>query len=59
SKLRDIQRQQEIDNQVLTEQLNTAWKMQRRKTQQNKVLAGGLLILTGITSSLILIKSLK
>jgi len=36
----------------LTEDLNTAYKVQRRKTLQNKLLAGGFLILSGISATL-------
>ena len=57
--LRDIQRDQELRNRDLTEQLNIAFKTQRKKARQNKFLAGGLLILTGITSSLLITHSLK
>jgi hypothetical protein len=57
--LRDIQKQQELSNQYLTERLNTAFKNQRKKSRQNKLLAGGLLILSGITTSLLLTQSLK
>lgn len=36
----------------LTEDLNTAYKKQRRKVIQNRLLAGGFLILSGITTTL-------
>lgn len=36
----------------LTEDLNTAYKSQRRKVLQNKLLAGGMLILSGIATTL-------
>jgi hypothetical protein len=36
----------------LTEDLQTAYKVQRRKVNQNKLLAGGMLILSGITTTL-------
>lgn len=36
----------------LTEDLNTAYKSQRRKVLQNKLLAGGMLILSGIATIL-------
>lgn len=56
---RELQKQQELANQYLTNQLNTAFKNQRKKSRQNKLLAGGLLILSGITTSLLLTQSLK
>lgn len=36
----------------LTENLNTAYKVQRRKVLQNKFLAAGILVLTGISTTL-------
>lgn len=36
----------------LSEDLNTAYKSQRRKVLQNKLLAGGMLILSGIATTL-------
>ena len=57
--LRDIQKEQELRNKYLTDQLNTAFKSQKKKSRQNKLLAGGLLILSGITTSLLLTQSLK
>lgn len=36
----------------LTEDLKTAYKSQRRKVLQNKLLAGGMLILSGIATTL-------
>lgn len=36
----------------LTEDLNTAYKSQRRKVLQNKLLAGGMLLLSGIATTL-------
>lgn len=36
----------------LTEDLNTAYKSQRRKVLQNKLLAGGMLVLSGIATTL-------
>lgn len=36
----------------LTEDLNTAYKSQRRKVLQNKLLVGGMLILSGIATTL-------
>lgn len=57
--LRDLNKEAELRNQFLTDQLNTAYKVQKKKTRQNKLLAGGLLILSGITTSLLLIHSTK
>lgn len=59
SNLKDIQKQQELNNQLLTEQLNTAFKIQKKKTRQNKILAGSLLILSGITSALLITQNAK
>jgi hypothetical protein len=57
--LKELQLEQELKNQSLTAQLNKAFKDQRKKTRQNKLLSGGLLILTGITTSLLISNSLK
>ncbi len=57
--LRDLGKEQELRNQILTEQLNLAYKNQRKKARQNKILAGGLLILSGITTSILFTNSLK
>lgn len=57
--LKDIQKQQEQNIQLLTEQLNTAYKNQKKKTRQNKILSGGLLILSGITTALLLTQNAK
>lgn len=57
--LRDLNKESELRNQYLTEQLNIAFKSQRKKARQNKILAGGLLILSGITTSILITHSLK
>lgn len=51
--LRDLQKEQALRAQYLTEQLNTALKLQRRKTRQNKILAGSLLLLSGIMTAVL------
>lgn len=56
---KQILEDQELRNKQLTDQLNTAYKMQKKKSRQNKILAGGIMIISGITTSiLILTKSL-
>lgn len=57
--LRDLNKEQELRNEFLTQQLNLAFKNQRKKARQNKILAGGLLILSGITTSILITNSLK
>jgi len=57
--LRDLEKEEELRNQYLTEQLTIAYKAQRKKSKQNKLLAGGLLILSGITTSILITHSLK
>ena len=57
--LKDIQRQQDLKAQYLTEQLNTALKAQRKKARQNKLLSGGILLLSGITTAVLLPQYLK
>lgn len=59
SNLKDLQQRDKVDTEYLTERLNDALKMNRRKTIQNKVLAGGLLLLSGISTSLLVTQQLK
>lgn len=57
--LRDLQKEQALREQLLTDQLNTAYKSQRRKIIQNKFLASSLLLLSGFTTTLLITQSLK
>jgi hypothetical protein len=57
--LRDVQKNQELNTTYLTEQLNTALKSDRKKARQNRLLAGGLLILSAFSSALLLTQHLK
>ena len=57
--MRDLQREQELRNQILTEELNTAYKSQKKKIIQNKFLAGGLIFISGLTTTLLINQSLK
>jgi hypothetical protein len=57
--LRAIQKNQELNTTYLTEQLNAALKADRKKTRQNRLLAGGLLILSAFSSALLLTQHLK
>lgn len=57
--LRDLQKEQAIQNEELTRQLDTAFKTLRKKNRQNKIIVGGTLILSGISNSLLLIHSMK
>jgi hypothetical protein len=59
NQLRDLSKEQLLKEQYLTNQLNTAYKVQRSKTRQNKILKGGLLILSGIITSILLIQNSK
>jgi hypothetical protein len=56
---RELQKEQELRNQILTEQLKTAYKEQKRKVKQNKLLAVGLIFLSGLTTSVLIQQSLK
>lgn len=47
-KLRDIQKEQDLKNKYLSDQLEIAFKEQRRKTKQNKFLSAGLLFISGV-----------
>ena len=57
--LREVQKDQELRTNYLTEQLNTAFKSQKKKSRQNKLLTGGILILSGFTSSILITQRLK
>jgi hypothetical protein len=56
---RDLLKEQQLRNSHLTEQLNSAYKVQKRKSRQNRILAGGILLLSGITTSILLTNSEK
>lgn len=57
--LRSFNQEQTLQNDYLTGQLNAAYKQQKKKIRQNKLLTGGLLILSGIATSLLLIQANK
>jgi hypothetical protein len=57
--LRYLNTEAELRNKYLTDQLNIAFKSQRKKSRQNKILAGGILLLSGITTSMLLTQTLK
>jgi hypothetical protein len=57
--LKEIQKTNELETTFLTAQLNDSKKNLRRKTRQNKILAGGLILLSGIASSLLITQHLK
>lgn len=57
--LREVQKDQELRTNYLTEQLNTAFKSQKKKSRQNKLLTGGILILSGFTTSILITQRLK
>jgi len=57
--LRDIQKEQDLKSKYLTDQLNIALKVQRKKARQNKILSGGILLLSGITTAVLIPHYLK
>lgn len=57
--LRDLQREQELRNQLLAEELNTAYKAQKKKVRQNKLLAGGLIFISGFATTLLISQTIK
>lgn len=57
--LKEIQKTGELEITFLTAQLNDSKKNFRRKTRQNKLLSGGLVLLTGLTTSLLITQHLK
>ena len=56
---KEIQKNNDVEILFLTAQLNDSKKFLRKKTRQNKLLAGGLLLLSGITASLLIKGQLK
>lgn len=57
--LEQIQKNNEVEISFLTAQLNDDKRLLRRKTRQNKFLSAGLVLLTGITSSILITQQLK
>lgn len=57
--LKEIQKAGELEITFLTAQLNDTKKDLRRKTRQNKLLSGGLILLSGIATSLLITQHLK
>lgn len=56
---RELQKEQEQRALNLTEQLNTAYKQQRKTALKNRILAGTLILLSGFTSALLINQTLK
>jgi hypothetical protein len=57
--LKALKKEQELQAQNLTEQLNVAYKQQRRSAIKSKLLSGAVIILTGFASALLINQSLK
>lgn len=57
--IRDLQREQELRNQLLEDELNTAYKAQKKKVRQNKLLAGGLIFISGFATTLLISQTIK
>jgi len=57
--LKEIQKTSELNIAFLTTQLNDNKNSLRRKTRQNKLLSGGLILLTGITTAFLITQHLK
>lgn len=57
--LKELQRQQELQAINLTEQLNVAYKQQRKAAIKSKLLSGAVIILSGFASALLINQSLK
>lgn len=54
NQLKDLAKEQAFREQQLTERLNEALRQQRRKRLQNRFLAGGMLFVSGVATSLFL-----
>jgi len=57
--LRDLRKEQADREQILTEQLNIAFKKQKRIALKEKLLSGGLILLSGFTGALLINQHLK
>lgn len=57
--LRELQKAQKLREQQLTDELNTAYKTQRKKITENKFLACGIVFLTGFTTTLLITQHSK
>jgi hypothetical protein len=57
--LRDLRKEQADREQILTEQLNIAFKKQKRIALKEKLLKGGLVLLSGFTGALLINQHLK
>ena len=57
--LRDLRKEQADREQLLTEQLNIAFKNQKRIALKGKFIAGGLILLSGFTSALLINQHIK
>lgn len=54
NQLKDLSKEQAMREQQLTESLNAALKQERKKRMQNRLLAGSMVFLSGIATSLII-----
>ena len=55
----ELQKQQELNALRLTEQLNTAYKQQRKTILKSRLLSGTLILVSGFTSALLINQTLK
>ncbi|MBA2611305.1 MAG: hypothetical protein H0U95_04985 [Bacteroidetes bacterium] len=57
--LKEIQRQNELRERQLTEELNTAYKQQRKSVFKSKFFVGAFLVVSGIATALMINQNLK
>ena len=57
--LKDLQKDQELRVRLLTDELNTAYKTQRKKVRQNRLLTFGMVFISGITTTLLVKQTVK
>jgi hypothetical protein len=55
----ELQKQQELNALRLTEQLNTAYKQQRKTILKSRLLSGTLILISGFTSALLINQTIK
>ena len=59
SDLKDLQIEQDLKNKYMEDQLKVALKVQKRKARQNKLLAGGLVFISGIVTAILITQHQK
>jgi hypothetical protein len=59
SNFRDLEKEQDMRTQLLDEELNTAYKAQKKKIRQNRLLTCGMVFISGITTTVLIKQKIK